>query len=369
MSKNDENQDFKERLLKILEDKDVKEKLKHIFEQEKFKHIFDDLPGFFLVRLIRRKGNSHNDKGTKNTMEGYNDTGEMKYEEANEINSFKGRTSPESLSYENGPDIEYENLKTKLKQVEEDRQRERVEYERVCKEIKTELEQVEEDRQRERVEYERACKKWQSERAEYERMCKKIKTELKQVKEDRQSESEKYERAYKKWQSKRDEYERACEKWQSEVEKQKKIVSYFQGTCDIYKRVQDLSPDIKKRVCAYFLPKETPISFLVCAGQENNLFSLWDIIKEEMYTCSEQDKVILQELLDYSIQRVNDSFKVSRYALLSNKVGERFDDYFHSRSRDSRPYSGRIEKVILPGIERMDNEEVKRKSVVKVACE
>ena len=87
-----------------------------------------------------------------------------------------------------------------------------------------------------------------------------------------------------------------------------------------------------------------------------------------MYTCSKQDKVILQELLDYSIQRVNDSFKVSRYALLSNKVGERFDDYFHSRSRDSSPYSGRIEKVILPGIERMDNEEVKRKSVVKVAC-
>ena len=344
MSKNDENQDFKERLLKILEDKDVKEKLKHIFEQEKFKHIFDDLPGFFLVRLIRRKGNSHNDKGTKNTMEGYNDTGEMKYEEANEINSFKGRTSPESLSYENGPDIEYENLKTKLKQVEE-------------------------DRQSESEKYERACEKWQSERAEYERMCKKIKTELKQVKEDRQSESEKYERAYKKWQSKRDEYERACEKWQSEVEKQKKIVSYFQGTCDIYKRVQDLSPDIKKRVCAYFLPKETPISFLVCAGQENNLFSLWDIIKEEMYNCSKQDKVILQELLDYSIQRVNDSFKVSRYALLSNKVGERFDDYFHSRSRDSSPYSGCIEKVILPGIERMDNEEVKRKSVVKVACE
>ena len=344
MSKNDENQDFKERLLKILEDKDVKEKLKHIFEQEKFKHIFDDLPGFFLVRLIRRKGNSHNDKGTKNTMEGYNDTGEMKYEEANEINSFKGRTSPESLSYENGPDIEYENLKTKLKQVEE-------------------------DRQSESEKYERACEKWQSERAEYERMCKKIKTELKQVKEDRQSESEKYERAYKKWQSKRDEYERACEKWQSEVEKQKKIVSYFQGTCDIYKRVQDLSPDIKKRVCAYFLPKETPISFLVCAGQENNLFSLWDIIKEEMYNCSGQDKVILQELLDYSIQRVNDSFKVSRYALLSNKVGERFDDYFHSRSRDSTPHSGCIEKVILPGIERMDNEEVKRKSVVKVACE
>ena len=295
MSKNDENQDFKERLLKILEDKDVKEKLKHIF---------DDLPEFFGVRLIRQKGNSHNDKGTKSIMELYNDTGEMKYEEANEINSFKGRKSPGSLLYENGPDIEYENLKT----------------------------------------------------------------ELKQVKEDRQSESEKYERAYKKWQSKRDEYERACKKWQSEVEKQKKIVSYFQCTCDIYKRVQDLSPGIKKRVCAYFLPKETPISFLVCAGQENNLFSLWDIIKEEMYTCSEQDKVILQELLDYSIQRVNDSFKVSRYALLSNKVGERFDDYFHSRSRDSSPYSGCIEKVILPGIERVDNEEVKRKSVVKVAC-
>ena len=342
MSKNDENQDFKERLLKILEDKDVKEKLKHIFEQEKFKHIFDDLPGFFLVRLIRRKGNSHNDKGTKSIMEGYNDTGEMKYEEANEINSFKGRKSPGSLLYENGPDIEYENLKTELKQVEEDRQRDRVEYERACKkwqsesekyeraykEIRTELEQVEEDRQRGRVEYERACKKWQSERAEYERTCEKVKTELKQAEKDRQSE--------------REEYERACKKWQSEVEKQKKIVSYFQGTCDIYKRVQDLSPEIKKRVCAYFLPKETPISFLVCAGQENNLFSLWDIIKEEMYTCSKQDKVILQELLDYSIQRVNDSFKVSRYALLSNKVGERFDDYFHSRSRDSSPYSGCI---------------------------
>ena len=55
-----------------------------------------------------------------------------------------------------------------------------------------------------------------------------------------------------------------------------------------------------------------------------------------------------------------------RYALRQDKVGERFDSRLHSRSADSSPHSGPIQKVILPGIVQVDTGEVKRPSVVRV---
>lgn len=158
---------------------------------------------------------------------------------------------------------------------------------------------------------------------------------------------------------------REVEKWQENQKTQEAMTAPFAEALHIYQQVQSLSPELKKRVQAYF-KSYTPVSFIVCTGQGNNLLSLWDIAKEENENCSVEDKRILLALLNYCIERVNDSCGMQRYALRQDKVGERFDSRLHSRSADSSPHSGPIQKVILPGIVQVDTGEVKRPSVVRV---
>lgn len=158
---------------------------------------------------------------------------------------------------------------------------------------------------------------------------------------------------------------REVEKWQENQKTQEAMTAPFAEALHIYQQVQSLSPELKKRVQAYF-KSYTPVSFIVCTGQGNNLLSLWDIAKEENKNCSAEEKCILLALLNYCIERVNDSCGMQRYALRQDKVGERFDSRLHSRSADSSPHSGPIRKVILPGIVQVDTGEVKRPSVVRV---
>lgn len=158
---------------------------------------------------------------------------------------------------------------------------------------------------------------------------------------------------------------REVEKWQENQKTQEAMTAPFAEALHIYQQVQSLAPELKKRVQAYF-KSYTPVSFIVCTGQGNNLLSLWDIAKEENTNCSVEDKRILLALLNYCIERVNDSCGMPRYALRQDKVGERFDSRLHSRSADSSPHSGPIQKVILPGIVQVDTGEVKRPSVVRV---
>lgn len=158
---------------------------------------------------------------------------------------------------------------------------------------------------------------------------------------------------------------REVEKQQENLKAWKNMAAPFAEALDLYRQVQSLSPNVRNRVQCYF-KSHTPVSFIVCAGQENNLFSVWDITKEENKNCSVEDKLILRKLLDYSIERVNDACGMLRYALRQDKEGERFDDRFHSRSPDSSPHSGPIKEVILPGIIQVNTGEVKRPSVVRV---
>ena len=158
---------------------------------------------------------------------------------------------------------------------------------------------------------------------------------------------------------------REVEKWQENQKTQEAMTAPFAEALHIYQQVQSLAPELKKRVQAYF-KSYTPVSFIVCTGQGNNLLSLWDIAKEENKNCSVEDKRILLALLNYCIERVNDSCGIPRYALRQDKVGERFGNRFHRLSLDSSLYSGPIKEVILPGVMQVSTGEVKRQSVVRV---
>lgn len=214
------------------------------------------------------------------------------------------------------------------------------------------------------------------ERDQLSEQCRKLQNQLNKVCAEQQRDRDEYKRSYQQIrheaEEKQEKYEVLREKQEQQVsELQKKLVEAqavsapFAEALRIYEQVQSLSPAVKKRVQSYF-KSQTPVSFLVCAGQENNLSSLWDIAKEENANCSVEDKSILLTLLTYSIEQVNDSYDTPRYALRSDQVGERFDNRFHIRSPDSSLYSGPIKEVILPGIDQLNTGKVVRQSVVRV---
>ncbi len=150
---------------------------------------------------------------------------------------------------------------------------------------------------------------------------------------------------------------------QAVVAKWERVAAPFEEALELYGKVQALSPAVKKRVRAYF-KVQTPVSFLVSMGEENNLLQLWNIAKEEIKNCSKEDKSTLNALLAYTIDRVNELHETPRYALRQDKPGEKFDDRAHIRASGSSPYSGPIQEVILLGIDREGK--VWKQSVVRV---
>lgn len=202
--------------------------------------------------------------------------------------------------------------------------------------------------------------------------CRELETELAQSRAKSEREKKEYKNCYEELQGilnetkqKLRQQNREITKKQKDLEEWKKISAPFAETLQIYRQVQSLSPGVKKRVQAYFNP-DTPVAFLVSAGQENNLLQLWNIAQKEIEDCPSGDKSVLLELLAYSIERVNDSYHTSRYALRRDQAGARFDNRFHSRSRDSSPHSGNIKEVVLPGIDRVDMGKVECQSVVRI---
>lgn len=208
-----------------------------------------------------------------------------------------------------------------------------------------------------------------NERDQLSRDNTKLQKELEEVLRGRQNDQEAYQKSYQQALAEARTSKAACEEQigqaQKELDHWKRMAAPFADVLTMYEKVQHLSPDVRNRVQSYFR-SQTAVSFLVCVGQEGNLIPLWDIIKEEMDSCSSSDKDILLELLDYSIQRVNDSFTTPRYALRQEQIGARFDERFHIRSKGSSPYSDPIKAVILPGIELLGNGKVVKKSVVRV---
>ncbi len=150
---------------------------------------------------------------------------------------------------------------------------------------------------------------------------------------------------------------------QAVAAKWERVAAPFEKALALYGKVQALSPAVGKRVRAYF-KVQTPVSFLVSMGEENNLLQLWNIAKEEIKNCSEEDKSTLNALLAYTIDRVNELHETPRYALRQDKPGEKFDDHVHIRASGSSPYSGPIQEVILLGIDREGK--VWKQSVVRV---
>lgn len=215
-----------------------------------------------------------------------------------------------------------------------------------------------------------------SEKDRIDTRCKEAEAELAGTRAEWQRERRTYEEASRNWQrelngAKEQLRQQSAEMMRQQADLQKAlqqakaVAEPFAEALQMYQQVQRLSPKLKERVEAYFLPK-SPVSFLVCAGQEGKMLALWDITKEEMGKCSPAEKSILLSLLDYSIRRVNDPYQSPRYALRQDQAGARFDDRYHIRTKDSSSYNDPIAEVILPGIDRVDNRKVERKSVVRV---
>ena len=114
------------------------------------------------------------------------------------------------------------------------------------------------------------------------------------------------------------------------------------------------------------LKAEDPVTFLVYGSKDENLKALWNYMKSELEHLQESEVQTLLRVLKYFIKKVNLLYREPMYELMEDELGKWYDDSRHSRSSDSRLYSGEIQEVLLPGIWNRYTKKADCKSVVRV---
>lgn len=148
----------------------------------------------------------------------------------------------------------------------------------------------------------------------------------------------------------KDNYEKALNKAKTELEK---IKEKYQKLDEIYQLYLNLSSAVHSRLQRVLNPGQVPCEsaevFFAYGVQEGNITALWDVI--HLYAQEYQDSGELESLLsifDYFFQ-IFKAVSFKQVECYRPQIGEEFDERRHTRTRDSR-VSGRIEKVIIPGV-------------------
>lgn len=77
------------------------------------------------------------------------------------------------------------------------------------------------------------------------------------------------------------------------------------------------------------------------------------------------ERETLLQIFAYLLELCNAYQGEQVYMLLDDEIGKGFDDDLHMRSENCSKYSGRIEKVLLPGIWNKRSERANRKALVE----
>ena len=144
----------------------------------------------------------------------------------------------------------------------------------------------------------------------------------------------------------------------------KQIADEFAKPLHYYSLYCSLPASAQKRFKS-IINATTPLSFLLSAGDKDNLLALWDDIKYRIDKMPENEIQILIELLAFFIELINVNYKSPLFELMMQEKGKQFDEERHIRSVNCSKYQGKIDKVLLPGIWNYNKQEAERKSVVE----
>lgn len=141
---------------------------------------------------------------------------------------------------------------------------------------------------------------------------------------------------------------------------------------ELYQRWESLRSSSRQRLASVY-PQQGFMSFICGGAQDESLGKIWDEMSQCLHDGAMEDMAYLQELFRYDLQLVNAAKSEPVYALAEDTAGQPYDTDRHTLDAASRA-QGQVAQVLLPGYRNLYKEKLDsyhrvnmvRKSIVHV---
>lgn len=163
----------------------------------------------------------------------------------------------------------------------------------------------------------------------------------------------KFEQDYEKINEANAKLQRELNAWQKE----------FAEPVKFYRLYKSLPQGIRGRFTD-IIADASIVAFISTGSNIEYVEMFWDSMKRNYAELGAERETLLQ-IFAYLLELCNAYQGEQVYMLLDDEIGKGFDDDLHMRSENCSKYSGRIEKVLLPGIWNKRSERANRKALVE----
>ncbi len=163
----------------------------------------------------------------------------------------------------------------------------------------------------------------------------------------------KFEQDYEKINAANAKLQRELNAWQKE----------FAEPAKFYRLYKSLPQGIRGRFTD-IIADSSIVAFISTGSNIEYVEMFWDSMKRNYAELGAEREALLQ-IFAYLLELCNAYQGEQVYELLDDEIGKGFDDDVHMRSENCSKYSGKIEKVLLPGIWNKRSERANKKALVE----
>lgn len=163
----------------------------------------------------------------------------------------------------------------------------------------------------------------------------------------------KFEQDYEKINEANAKLQREFNAWQKE----------FAEPVKFYRLYKSLPQGIRGRFTD-IIADSSIVAFISTGSNIEYVEMFWDSMKRNYAELGAEREALLQ-IFAYLLELCNAYQGEQVYELLDDEIGKGFDDDVHMRSENCSKYSGKIEKVLLPGIWNKRSERANKKALVE----
>lgn len=163
----------------------------------------------------------------------------------------------------------------------------------------------------------------------------------------------KFEQDYEKINAANAKLQRELNAWQKECAEPAKF----------YRLYKSLPQGIRGRFTD-IIADSSIVAFISTGSNIEYVEMFWDSMKRNYAELGAEREALLQ-IFAYLLELCNAYQGEQVYELLDDEIGKGFDDDVHMRSENCSKYSGKIEKVLLPGIWNKRSERANKKALVE----
>lgn len=163
----------------------------------------------------------------------------------------------------------------------------------------------------------------------------------------------KFEQDYEKINEANAKLQREFNAWQKE----------FAEPAKFYRLYKSLPQGIRGRFTD-IIADSSIVAFISTGSNIEYVEMFWDSMKRYYAELGAEREALLQ-IFAYLLELCNAYQGEQVYELLDDEIGKGFDDDVHMRSENCSKYSGKIEKVLLPGIWNKRSERANKKALVE----